>query len=288
MISLTPVLVAIVCVAISLGTISPASAFGHKKLFRGIEKIGEAYWELHPANLAYQTSQGKSAQEILDDAGNDLENLGRALSESPAFVTPGLSAVRQAYVDAVRKVYGNDIAAAFQGLANVPDTLEQFSASSFETVALAIRKREITYILVAPVAVPVASALRQTKEYLSDDARALPSEVKIALSRKFSKAELNRARFVVNQDPTTLNGVTNWLQTKVFAHENHAVVADNIIVFAKPPSKKNYGFWAHEVKHTVQFSQLGIDKFAHLYVLGLLTGKKELEVDAKEVEAGFR
>ena len=261
---------------------------GIEKAGEGVEKIGESYWKMHPANYAGQMLGGKSLQEISDEAEKDLENLGRALSKSPTFMSPGLSAMRQAYVDAVQEVYGNEIASAFQGLANVPDTLAQISTSSFEALALAIREKDVKFLTIAPVAVPIASALRQTRKYFSDDARALPSEVKIALSKEFTEDQLNRARFVVNRDSTTLNGVTNWLQTKVFSKENHAVVADDIIVFAKYPSEQNYSFWAHEVKHTVQYSKLGIDTFSSYYVLGILTGKNVIEDEAKEVEVRFR
>jgi hypothetical protein len=78
----------------------------------------------------------------------------------------------------------------------------------------------------------------------------------------FSKEILDRAQFVID-DNVGSHGIINKFQEA--CADNHAVTADNIIVFAKPPSSKDIWFWAHEMQHTVQYKNLGIDGFAAKY-----------------------
>ena len=63
----------------------------------------------------------------------------------------------------------------------------------------------------------------------------------------------------------TLNGIINNIQSR--KHSRYAVVVDNIIVFSRIPSSNgSLRHWAHEVAHTIQFREFGIDRFARMYI----------------------
>ena len=212
-------------------------------------------------------------------------SVARTTSKIPTFANPALRIFRETYVDAVREVYGDDIANRFDASVNSHRFLEHLPNSATESIILTIKKGDIKYISTASAAVPLAAALRQAKEYFETRARPLPKDVTTRLSSHFGPRALNRVRYAVSDDPTTLNGLINWLRTTVFGSpgNNHAVVTDNIIVFAKTPSEHDISFWAHEVMHTIQFWNLGIDRFAHEYVVN----NKVIEDEAKAVAAGI-
>ena len=259
-----------------------------RDLKRGVVSVVETGAKLHPINVGVKVIEGDSADDIVEEYVNDIEEHGRVLSEIPKFAAPGFRVARQAYVDAIREVYGNDVAEIFQGMVNAQRTMENLPSSHYEAAVLAIREGDAGFLLTAALASPISSALKQASEYFRSHAQPLPPNVKSELSKHFDAGALDRARFVVNRDPTTLNGQITWLQTKVFGEENFGVVADEIIIFAKRPLNLNLAFWAHEVTHTVQFHRLGVDKFAHDYVVDLMTKRDMIEGEARAMEAKFQ
>ena len=263
------------CIIFIGSSVNSASALSLGKVLRdfkkGVVSVVETGAKLHPINVGVKVIKGKSADDIVEEYVNDIEEHGRALSEIPTFAAPGFRVARQAYVDAIRQVYGDDVAEVFQGIVNRQRTMEHLPSSNYEAAVLAIRKGDAGFLVTAALASPISSALKQANEYFRDRAKPLPPNVRLGLSKHFDASVLNRARFVVNRDPTTLNGQITWLQTKVFDEDNFGVVADEIIIFAKRPLDTNLSFWAHEVTHTVQFRRLGIDQFAHEYVVDLMT-----------------
>jgi hypothetical protein len=114
------------------------------------------------------------------------------------------------------------------------------------------------------IGVPLAIGARQAVELYQDRAKPIPADIRFYLTGVFSKEILERAQFVID-DNVGSYGIINKFQ-EAFA-DNHAVTADNIIVFAKPPSSKDIWFWAHEMQHTVQYKNLGIDGFAAKYTM---------------------
>ena len=114
------------------------------------------------------------------------------------------------------------------------------------------------------IGVPLADGARQAVELYQDRAKPIPADIRFYLTGVFSKEILERAQFVID-DNVGSYGIINKFQ-EAFA-DSHAVTADNIIVFAKPPSSKDIWFWAHEMQHTVQYKNLGIDGFAAKYTM---------------------
>ena len=252
----------------------------------GVIDIAEVVAKSTGVNMAVKLIGGDSLEEVIDEAAEDTKDLVSAASKIPTFSNPTLRIVRKSYVDVVREVYGDDAAVAFEVSANTQRILEHLPSSATESLIMTLEKGDIRYVAAAPAAVLVAAALRQAQEYFEDRAQPLPAKVKVGLTSHFHPHDLGQARFVVNDDPTTLNGVINWLQTTVFGG-NHAVVAGNIIIFAKAPSDgdTDLGFWAHEILHTIQFRDLGIDQFAHEYVLDHKAIEGEAEAKEAEVTA---
>src|SRR5262245_15404726 len=114
------------------------------------------------------------------------------------------------------------------------------------------------------IGVPLAIGARQAVELYQDRAKPIPADIRFYLIGVFSKEILDRAQFVLDEKVGS-HGIINKFQEA--CADNHAVTADNIIVFAKPPSSKDLWFWAHEMQHTVQYKNLGIDGFAATYTM---------------------
>jgi hypothetical protein len=112
------------------------------------------------------------------------------------------------------------------------------------------------------IGVPLAIGARQAVALYQDRAKPIPADIRFYLTGVFSKEILDRAQFVID-DNVGSHSIINKFQEA--CADNHAVTADNIIVFAKPPSSKDIWFWAHEMQHTVQYKNLGIDGFAAKY-----------------------
>jgi hypothetical protein len=112
------------------------------------------------------------------------------------------------------------------------------------------------------IGVPLTIGVRQAVALYQDRAKPIPADIRFYLTGLFSKEILERAQFVID-DNVGSYGIINKFQEA--CADNHAVTADNIIVFAKPPSSKDIWFWAHEMQHTVQYKNLGIDGFAAKY-----------------------
>src|SRR5262245_20497609 len=85
------------------------------------------------------------------------------------------------------------------------------------------------------IGMPLAIGARQAVELYQDRAKPIPADIRFYLTGVFSKEILDRAQFVID-DNVGSHGIINKFQ-EAFA-DNHAVTADNIIVFAKPPSSK--------------------------------------------------
>src|SRR5262245_34348357 len=83
------------------------------------------------------------------------------------------------------------------------------------------------------IGVPLAIGARQAVALYQDRAKPIPADIRFYLTGLFSKEILERAQFVID-DNVGSYGIINKFQEA--CADNHAVTADNIIVFANPPS----------------------------------------------------
>ena len=130
------------------------------------------------------------------------------------------------------------------------------------------------------IGAPLATGASQAVELYQDRAKPIPADIRFYLAGVFSKEILERAQFVID-DNVGSYGIINKFQEP--CADNHAVTADNIIVFAKPPSSKDIWLWAHEMQHTVQYKNLGIEGFAAKYTMD--SGAMENEANQKGDQA---
>src|SRR5262245_4667629 len=129
------------------------------------------------------------------------------------------------------------------------------------------------------IGVPLAIGARQAVALYQDRAKPSTADIKFYVTGVFSKGILDRAQFVID-DNLGSHGIINKFQEA--CADNRAVIADNIIVFAKPPSSKDLWFWAHEMQHTVQYKNLGIDGFAAKYTTDSSAMENEANQKADE------
>lgn len=141
-----------------------------------------------------------------------------------------------------------------------------------------------TEIVASPVAVVLAGALAAAAEQLRPAAETIPTMVRLALSGHFSSSLLSRARFTIGRIGITLPEAINGFQDFMGNHA-HAVTVDDVIVFSQEPgqSEQAVRFWAHELQHVVQYTELGVAGFAMRYVTDYQSLESEAEAKAASV-----
>lgn len=113
------------------------------------------------------------------------------------------------------------------------------------------------------VASPLAAALRQAQGQFAADAKPIPDAVKQQLSKFFTPEQLADVKYRIASVTITIpDAIANG--RKAFG-DTYGITTANIITFATDPGD-NYHWWTHEVRHTVQFKEWGIDLFALKYV----------------------
>ena len=145
--------------------------------------------------------------------------------------------------------------------ANLPGTILDQAVATTENIDNAERA----------IGIPLAALIRQVVDFYSADAMPLPEKIVPALLYEFSTDEIANVRYVVSNNGASIADLINYLNTEFGESygENHAVTANNIIVFGREPSFDASDLWfiAHEIQHTVQYSDLGIDGFSAEYTL---------------------
>lgn len=219
--------------------------------------------------------EGKSLDQSLDESLEDIKDGVVAAAESYAIPNH----LEQAYTEVAGNVLGKEAGRAI-GLVLLPGQV----ARSLRGIGAQylISSTESADNLDDVVGIPLGAALHQAKAYYEPKAKPLPEKVLVLLGQTFDKSHLAKVRYIVDSDGGTIAGLINGIKDQMGdLHDgNHAVAIDNIIVFAKEPrGKDDLFFWAHEVQHTVQYAQLGIDGFAAEYTKDY----KSLEEDADRV-----
>jgi hypothetical protein len=114
----------------------------------------------------------------------------------------------------------------------------------------------------------LAGMLRRAHDYYAGAGHPLPDAVKVLLSITFSKELLDSARVVDSDAEGSVPAILRELQASFgeAVGGNYAVTVGNLIAFSEIPKPSEIDFWAHELRHVVQYRQLGgIDAFADAY-----------------------
>jgi hypothetical protein len=121
--------------------------------------------------------------------------------------------------------------------------------------------------------------LRRAHDYYAGAGHPLPDAVKVLLSITFSRELLDSARVVDSDAEGSVPAILRELQAN-FGEAlggEYAVTIGNLIAFSEIPKPSEIDFWAHELRHVVQYRQLGgIDAFAAAYTKDF----KQLEDEA--------
>jgi hypothetical protein len=114
----------------------------------------------------------------------------------------------------------------------------------------------------------LAGMLRRAHDYYAGAGHPLPDAVKVLLSITFSQELLDRARVVDSDAEGSVPAILRELQASFgeAVGGEYAVTVGDLIAFSEIPKPSEIDFWAHELRHVVQYRQLGgIDAFAAAY-----------------------
>lgn len=114
----------------------------------------------------------------------------------------------------------------------------------------------------------LAGLLRRAHDYYAGAGHPVPNAVKVMLSITFSRELLDRTRVVDSDAEGSVPAIFRELQASFgeAVGGEYAVTIGNLIAFSEIPKPSEIDFWAHELRHVVQYRQLGgIDAFAAAY-----------------------
>ena len=124
-------------------------------------------------------------------------------------------------------------------------------------------------------AAPFAAALRAAQAQFDPIAKPIPDAVKQRMANVYPASVLSNARYAISTISISVPDLITHGR-KAFDGSDFAVTVGNIMVFIKDPGMDVH-WWAHELQHTVQYSNWGIDKFALNYVTSCHSVEKDAE-----------
>lgn len=207
--------------------------------------------------------EGKSLDTSLDEALDDAKDLARGVSRIPALSNPMYDAI----AETGGNLLGPDVERGI-GVLYLPKKIQNVLPEALTEAVIAGTEHPKKADDV--VGIPLAAAIRQAHDHYKDVAQPLPETTRKLLKLGgMDDAHLAKVRYVVDDGAGSIAGLINLLQTQLGSatDTNHAVAIDNIIVFAKEPAHGlgDLFFWAHEVHHTKQYADMGIEGFADNY-----------------------
>lgn len=213
------------------------------------------------ALLQLQVANPAGAKEAMDESY-------RQLTEAATNAASAAAAPYTAVARVTRDLDGDGMMLLRGYIANQMMTLNIVPYILKRVGKLGSTPEEIsTSVATAPLEVLLAAALEASVEALEPDSKPLPSIVRKSMAPYFSADLLKRARYRNKAYGITLPEAINGYQAFMGQH-SFAVTTGHIIHFSTEPGTDNTGtrWWAHELAHVQQFSDWGIDGFAHRYV----------------------
>ncbi len=219
-----------------------------------------------PARVVINTAQVVAGQAQPSAIYSPFQQLGTTAGNAVQGAAQ-LAAAPQRFLfqkarEAAQAVGGNAGAFIFDVGTFVQQFYTQMGVSGTNVLANVLRQQNPLQLFAAPL----AAAIRAARERHAANAQLLPADVVAALTGKFAANVLSRARFTIGSVEITL---PNFIGASArFLGNEYAVTVDDIIVFNTQPGSfaANGAWWAHEVTHVEQYSQLGIEGFAFEYV----------------------
>ena len=241
--------------------------------------IAQGQKALTGATVIEEMLKGGSIDAALKKSLEDGKNMVRGYAAIPGLNNHQL----YLYQQVANNVAGPD-AGKVVGYIVLPKAIENTlpAVLADKAIELTEHPKEATEELVG---IPLNAALQQAYDYYKDKGTPLPAKTYNLLSNQFPKEHLDTVRYVVDDSGPTMPALINAVRTQIGEKtpDNFAVTVGNIIVFAKQPAdgRDNIFLWAHEVQHTVQYKQKGMDGFAADYT----TQFRVMEDEADQVAA---
>ena len=126
-----------------------------------------------------------------------------------------------------------------------------------------------------PAGAALATAIRHARAQASRGAQGVPTRIRDELRGIVPDDVLNDARW----NSLDKNHIDLAALTLLHNNDIAAVTVGHVIVFDRSEdAERNWRLWAHELFHTIQYSNMGIEGFAHEYI----TGPEALERPARD------
>jgi hypothetical protein len=256
---------------------APASAFRLKDIVRDLTNIPkQALKIINPITTPIQIITGKQnplkPQEFIRQQGAAI---GSIVESTRRIV----NAQEQAAAELAQKVGGNTGRVIFEYGSGLDRYHREFVFTAAQQGAGALQGQDPLW----SIAMPVAAAIRDAKAKYEAQAKPLPDDVKRLFAPIIPQAILDRARYTTDDAKISLPSLINNVQNLL--GKQYAVTVDNIMVFVRPLDFNNLGdlkWLAHELFHTRQYQEWGIDQFAYNY----LKNKQAVE-DQAEAAGSF-
>ena len=251
-----------------------------KAVYGGAKKVGNTSYKIAsaPIKSAYNTSKVVRGKAGLSSIYKPYTEAIGATGDLVPDVLNGLSypqklMMRQAqkYASSVGGKYGGVVFDLTTFTGRYYAGLESALAQNVKAVANGQNPIQV-------VGAPLAAALRAARNSHLAASKPLPEDVKRALRGHFPEATLNKTRYAIGKVEITL---PNLIGEVIKYGERHAVTVGDIIVFNVEPGsfEDTPTWWAHEVAHVQQYTDLGVESFAYKYMRDL---GKSLEREAEE------
>jgi hypothetical protein len=196
-------------------------------------------------------------------SANDLEKLAQAVD---AAVQAGLERSDPEQLALLRATYGPEAARAVGDLRiESAGAVETRIPPEGDVLADVLRSEPALGRLGSQA---LAGLLRRAYDSYAGAGHPVPDAVKVLLSITFSPELLDSVRVVDSDAEGSAPAILRELQTSFgeAVGGDYAVTIGNLIAFSEIPKPSEIDFWAHELRHVVQYRQLGgIDAFAAAY-----------------------
>ena len=122
--------------------------------------------------------------------------------------------------------------------------------------------RDVGQALLNPAGATLATAIRQGAAQAGSGAQSIPPAIRQVLTPYFPSHILDKVRWnVYNPNRISIDSaVIGWFQNE------GAITLDGIVVFSSSTeAQTNWGLWAHELTHVMQYDNMGVESFANVY-----------------------
>jgi hypothetical protein len=209
------------------------------------------------------------------------EDIGKTLSETATVASDIANTSLDTQASIPSQILGDELSGIVE-VVNIPNRqVVSFSTSAVKGIAYVIETGDLELIaglianpVLASSSVLLAAELQRSRDTHYPSSKPVPTAIKSALRQSFPNSVLERARYTIGTVQPTLQNFVN--KTQKGKHANHAIVADDVIVFSSDPGLNDLDFWAHEIRHVAQYQEWSVLGFAKRY----LEDHKAVEADA--------